>query len=125
MRRSFGAALVALLVISLSPAASARSIQPRLDAGQRGRPEVMVTNDDALSRSLRSGKLSPARYALERARSLFDLASVRDSYGDVKRVKPRDATLSGKCLSKTIGKLHGAVPSLDRGLHGLLFAEGF
>jgi hypothetical protein len=92
MRRSFGATLVALLVIGLAPAGLARSIQPRLDAGARGRPEVTVTDRDALSRSLRAGRLSPARYALERARSLFDLASVRSRYGDVKRVAPRDAT---------------------------------
>jgi hypothetical protein len=48
---------------------------------------------DALSDALGAGRISWATYALERARSLFDLVGVRRRYGDVARTSSADATL--------------------------------
>jgi hypothetical protein len=47
---------------------------------------------DALTRALDSGRLTEARYALERARTLFDLDGVRAEYGRVAAPAPRAAT---------------------------------
>jgi hypothetical protein len=48
---------------------------------------------DALDRALAGGRLTPAQYALERARSLFALEAVRAKYGDVAKPGPHAATL--------------------------------
>jgi hypothetical protein len=62
---------------------------------------------DALSRSLSRGRISAAVYALERARSLFDLAGVRARFGHVTRPDPRSATLVLRDLALRIGQLSG------------------
>ncbi len=62
---------------------------------------------DALSRSLSRGRISAAGYALERARSLFDLAGVRARFGHVARPDPRSATLVLRDLALRIGQLSG------------------
>jgi hypothetical protein len=64
--------------------------------------------DDALTRALRSERLSPAKYALARARSLFQLGAVRDQYGDVDRPDPRDATMLLRDLALSYRNLSGA-----------------
>src|SRR5919204_900177 len=76
------AALLCLLMVA-SPALA--------DAG-REPPALTPVPRDALTRALGRGKLSEAEYALERARSLFDLAAVRRGFGDVARPDPRAAT---------------------------------
>ena len=48
---------------------------------------------DALTRALDDGELSEAEYALERAKSLFALRSVRREFGAVARTPGREATL--------------------------------
>src|SRR5262245_44684636 len=48
---------------------------------------------DALSRALETSVISPARYALERARSLFSLQEVRVRFGHVTAPDPRAATM--------------------------------
>lgn len=60
-----------------------------------GKPLPALTHGpkDALTRSLGSGRLTPAKYALERSRSLFDLRAVRARYGDVAAPDPKEATL--------------------------------
>lgn len=84
-RRVGGAfvALVCMLAFSAGPASAARKPLPR---------PVPVAND-ALTRALARGELSPAEYALERARSLFRLGAVRREFGDVARPDPHAATL--------------------------------
>jgi hypothetical protein len=62
-------------------------------ARERPLPALAAAGDDALSRALAEGRLSEAQYALERARSLFQLARVRREFGDVERPARRDATL--------------------------------
>jgi hypothetical protein len=62
---------------------------------------------DALSRSLARGRISAAVYALERARSLFDLAAVRARFGHVTRPDPRSATLVLRDLALRVGQLSG------------------
>jgi hypothetical protein len=48
---------------------------------------------DGLTQALASGRLTEAEYALERARSLFSLGSVRARFGSVERADPREATM--------------------------------
>ena len=64
--------------------------------------------DDALAAALETGELSEAEYALERARSLFELARVRREYGDVARPFGPDATLILRDLAARVGDLAGA-----------------
>jgi hypothetical protein len=78
-------ALVALASLWAAPAAG----EPR----SKPLPALTPVRADALTRALDSGRLTAAQYALERARSLFQLGSVRAEFGDVARAEGRDATL--------------------------------
>jgi hypothetical protein len=69
----------ALLGAAVAPAAAA---PPPLTPGP----------PDALTRALENGRLSEARYALERARSLFAIDEVRKEFGQVAAPSPHDAT---------------------------------
>jgi hypothetical protein len=104
--RSFlrpAAAALAVLLLSASPAAAAPGPWSRTpSSGWAGpaagaakpAPAVVDVGRDALARALERGRIDEATYALERARSLFDLAGVRARYGaDVRRPDPRAATL--------------------------------
>jgi hypothetical protein len=62
---------------------------------------------DALSRALTEDRISAARYALERVRSLFDLAMVRARFGPVARPDPRSATLLLRDLVLRLDQLSG------------------
>ena len=72
-----------MLAVSAGPAFAAPKPLPR---------PAPVAND-ALTRALAQGHLTPAAYTLERARSLFHLAEVRREFGDVERAAGHDATL--------------------------------
>lgn len=96
------AMLAALLVLTVGPSASGRP-GPSARVPSTGRtdlarvakaaPALATVERDALSRALARGAIDEATYALERARSLFDLAGVRERYGAVRRADPRGATL--------------------------------
>jgi hypothetical protein len=62
------------------------------------------------------GEVSEAEYALQRARSLFQLAAVRARFGDVARAGPHDATLILRDLALRLNELSGRERSLARGL---------
>jgi hypothetical protein len=103
--RSFLRPAVAALALLLSAAPAAAALGPwsRTPSVGRADPATRVAKPapapvdlgrDALVRALERGRLDEATYALERARSLFDLAGVRARYGaDVRRPDPRAATL--------------------------------
>jgi hypothetical protein len=95
---TFAAALVCLLALSAAPASAAPKPLPR---------PVHVA-DDALARALAAGRLSPAEYALERARSLFRLGAVRREFGQVARAEPHDATLILRDLALRLRELSAA-----------------
>jgi hypothetical protein len=76
-------ALLCVTAFSAGPASAARKPLPR--------PTPVA--GDALARALARGDLTPAAYALERARSLFRLQAVRREFGDVARPDPHAATL--------------------------------
>ncbi len=57
------------------------------------RPATGRPGADPLRRLLDERSLTPAQYALQRARSLFDLAAVRREFGSVRRPHPHEATL--------------------------------
>ena len=79
-------------------------------AGARAKPLPALTPAprDALTRALETGRLGEAEYALERARSLFRPAQVREAFGTVVRPGPRDATLVLRDLAVRLRFLSGA-----------------
>jgi hypothetical protein len=79
-------------------------------------PEVVDLGRDELTRALTSGRLAEARYALERARSLFRLPAVRSRWGYVARPDPRFATAILRDLAVRIRNLHGADRAAARAL---------
>src|SRR5919106_6387528 len=103
--RATSVLVVSFLLASLSVGGSA------IAAPRRGSGEVPVDrvgdpapakrlpdlldpqSPDALSRALAQGEISAGHYALERVRSLFDLAQIRARFGAVDRPDPRSATL--------------------------------
>ena len=81
-------------------------------AAPRGREESLLpvltpVPNDALARALRSGRLSPAEYALSRAQSLFRLRKIRRRFGDVARPDTHDATFILRDLALRAGELSG------------------
>jgi hypothetical protein len=71
-------------------------------------PRPVPVADDALARALAAGRLSPAKYTLERARSLFRLGAVRREFGDVARPDPHAATFILRDLALRLGELPAA-----------------
>jgi hypothetical protein len=66
---------------------------PPASGSDKDLPPVTPAGDDALSHALERGEISTARYALERARSLFSPRRVERGYGQVDSPDPREATL--------------------------------
>jgi hypothetical protein len=95
-------ALAACLLVLTAFAAwtGAASGQPRL-------PALAPAADDGLKRALVQGGLTEAQYALERARSLFQVGAVRREFGDVERPEGRDATLILRDLALRLPDLSG------------------
>src|SRR5437016_2897287 len=86
------AALATSSLLAPSSGAASPDFGPTASA-RKPLPRPVRVGSDALTRALRSGSLTPARYALARAASLFDLAGVRAHYGDVHSPDPRSATM--------------------------------
>ncbi len=74
----------------------------------RALPTLAPAPSDALTEALETGELTEAEYALERARSLFQLVRVRREFGAVARPGPRDATLILRDLAARTRELSGA-----------------
>ncbi|GIU99367.1 MAG: hypothetical protein KatS3mg014_0983 [Actinomycetota bacterium] len=107
-------ALACVLVAALSHAPAALGAVPRtpvtarlVRGGAPGKalPALAEVGRDDLARALARGRIDEATYALERARSLFDLAGVRARYGDVAHPDPRAATLILRDLVLRLGEL--------------------
>lgn len=105
MKRFLSLAVAALVVASLGAAAGAKPLRAR-PAGKR-LPAITKTARDDLSAALAEGRISPAKYALERAKALFQLGEVRAQYGDVDRADPRAATLILRDLALRSTELSG------------------
>jgi hypothetical protein len=90
-------------------------------AAESGRPlpGLAPAPNDALTRALEAGALSEAEYALERARSVFQLARARARWGDVERVGGREVTLVLRDLALSVSRLEGA----DRALAQRILAR--
>jgi hypothetical protein len=71
---------------------------------------------DALDRARATGRLTPAEYALERARSLFSLTEVRGRWGAVQRPDPHDATPILRDLRAALPHLRGHDRAVARGI---------
>jgi hypothetical protein len=100
------AALVCMVALSAGPASAAPKPLPR----------PVPVAEDALARALAAGRLSPAKYTLERARSLFRLGAVRREFGDVARPDPHAATFILRDLALRLGELSGDDRGEARGL---------
>ena len=96
------AAAAGLVVAALALAGAAQAQRP-----ERPLPALAAAADDALTRAFAEGRLTEAQYALERARSLFQLARVRREFGDVARPTRRDATLFLRDLAARQNELTG------------------
>jgi hypothetical protein len=77
-------------------------------AGAKQLPALTAVEPDALTRALAGGRISPARYALERATSIFRLGAVRSRFGDVRKVDARSATLILRDLLLRVRQLEPA-----------------
>jgi hypothetical protein len=73
-----------------------------------GNARLLAVPTDGLTRAFQTGSLSEAQYALERARSLFDLAGVQARYAGTHRVDPHLATLVLRDLAVRVSDLRGA-----------------
>ncbi|MGH3062051.1 MAG: hypothetical protein ACRDNA_11650, partial [Gaiellaceae bacterium] len=100
-----------LVVAALALAGAAQAQRP-----ERPLPTLAAGADDALFRALAEGRLSEVQYALERARSLFQLARVRREFGDVERPARRDATLFLRDLAARKRELTGPERQLAEAL---------
>ena len=87
-------------------------------AGQEAKPPpaVVPVADDALAEALEAGELTQAEYALERARSVFELGKVRREFGDVARPEARDTTLILRDLAVRLRQLPPEERAAGRGL---------
>ncbi len=79
-------------------------------------PPLLPAPDDALTDALETGELTEAEYALERARSAFQLGSVRREFGDAERPGGHDATLLLRDLALRQDELSGADRTVATGL---------
>jgi hypothetical protein len=68
------------------------AVAPGVAAPAKRPPALTPVAHDALTRALERGELTEAQYALERARSLFQLGAVRREFGAVSKPGPRDGT---------------------------------
>jgi hypothetical protein len=97
VRKIVVAAVVVALVSAAPTGASAavRSAKFRTVAGRSAKqaPGLYRPSHDSLYRAYKSGKLSAARYSLQRALSLYRYRRVDSRYARVARVGGRDATL--------------------------------
>jgi hypothetical protein len=95
------ACLAAILLAAAAPAAAQEDEEHPL-------PPPAPAADDALTAALESGELTEAEYALERARSVFQIERVRREFGYVSRPSGRDATLILRDLAARLNQLTGA-----------------
>jgi hypothetical protein len=109
-RRAIAACAAGLCALLAAGPAAAASRQPL--------PALTPAGHDALSRALSHGRLTEAEYALERARSLFDLVGTRREFGDVDRPSPRSATLILRDLIARFHSLSAADRTAARGILG-------
>ena len=89
---------LAWALVAAAPAATSPSRRP---------PGLTPAPRDALTRALANGRITEARYALERARSLFALGRVRDDFGEVARPAPHAATPILRDLAARLPDLSG------------------
>jgi hypothetical protein len=126
MRKPLAALTAAVLTVGMMTAAtaataSAESATPSQPAVGSD-PELpgltpVVPVEDALTGALEGGDISTARYALERARSLFTPRVIARRYGDLADLDPRQATLILRDLALRADQL---APEARRQAHTLL-----
>ena len=102
-------ACLAALALAPAPVAAAQ------DAERPPPPPVPVADDD-LTAALEGGELTEAEYALERARSVFQLARVRREFGEVARPAARDTTMILRDLAARLSQLSGPDRVVGRAL---------
>jgi hypothetical protein len=96
-----------LLALSCALVCALVATAPAGASPARRLPELTPAPQDALTRALDHGRLTEARYALERARSLFALRGVRAEFGEVARPDPHAATPILRDLAARLAGLSG------------------
>src|SRR5918996_5275392 len=84
------------------------SVLPPAVAAPRSDQSPPPVRRDALTRALAGGRLTPAEYALERARSAFARAEVEARFGDVAPVSRTGLTLVLRDLALRQSQLSGS-----------------
>jgi hypothetical protein len=91
------------------------TVDATLGRGGDKRPALVEpARPDALSRALDAARITPARYALERVRSLFSLEGVRARFGRVAAPDPRAATMLMRDLALRLDELPPAQRAVGR-----------
>jgi len=128
MRTPLAALAAAVLTVGTLPAATA-AVDPTAPSMAAPPPAAVSSDpaaqplapvvpvDDALTHALEAGDITTARYALERARSLFTPHAVARRYGDVAQPDPQQATLILRDLALRTDQL---APQARRQAHTLL-----
>jgi hypothetical protein len=105
------------LVAALAAAATLLLLPTGAAGATHARPALSPLPSDGLSLALRRGRIGEALYALERARALFDRASVAARYGVVAKPDPRSATM---VLRDLVVRFDDLSPSNRRAARALL-----
>jgi hypothetical protein len=102
--RALVAAAVAASLLATIPSAGAGAATR---SSRKTLPALTGVKTDALTRALDDGGITEAEYALERAKSLFQLRDVRSRFGAVARPNGREATLLLRDLKLRAANLTG------------------
>ena len=102
---AIGAALLCFSAADGAIGATGVPVERVADQAPQAPPARVASGADALDRALRRGAITRPRYALARARSLFEIGRVRRTYGAVRAPGPQDATRVLQRLELSLGDL--------------------
>jgi hypothetical protein len=105
---SLTAEMKTVLAVSATVACALVAVAPGVAAPTKRPPPLTPVAHDALTRALARGRLTEARYSLQRARSLFALGAVRQEFGQVAKPSLRDATPILRDLAARLPRLSAA-----------------
>jgi hypothetical protein len=96
------------LVVAFAAMVALATAAPAFGQSTKPLPALAQGPRDGLTRALQQGEVTPAKYALERALSLFHPGQVNARYGGVERPDPHAATLILRDLSIRLDQLSAA-----------------
>ncbi len=105
-----------VLLLALSGVMAAAMPAGAAPAPRHSQVQLTPAHNDALTRALKTGRLTKAEYSLQRAKTLFRLDEVRDRFGAVARPDPEEATFLLRDLALTKTGLSGQARRQARSL---------